>query len=82
MSDARCVELVELITEYLEGALPTDVRRAVDAHLEGCAGCRNAVAQWRTAISLVGRLTSADIEQVDTFTRERLLATFHRLRPR
>lgn len=82
MSDERCAELVELITDYLEDALPDDARRAVDDHLEVCEGCRNAVAQWRTVIGLAGRLTPADIEAVDAFTRERMLATFHRLRPR
>jgi anti-sigma factor RsiW len=36
--DLRCVEFVELITAYLEDALPDDMRTRIDAHLETCPG--------------------------------------------
>jgi len=35
-----CRELVELVTDYLEGALAADVHRAVADHLRRCEGCR------------------------------------------
>jgi anti-sigma factor RsiW len=56
-----CQELVELVTDYLEGALPGDGRAAFDHHIEGCTGCREYVRQMRTTIELTGRLTTADI---------------------
>ena len=43
--DLPCVEFVELITGYLEDALPDDLRARVEAHLETCPGCPNAIEQ-------------------------------------
>jgi predicted anti-sigma-YlaC factor YlaD len=35
----NCKQLVELVTDYLEGQLPEHVRARVDEHLAGCTGC-------------------------------------------
>jgi anti-sigma factor RsiW len=56
-----CRELVELVTDYLEGALPAEQRARFEAHLEPCRGCTAYVAQMRATIELVGRLTPEDI---------------------
>jgi anti-sigma factor RsiW len=40
-----CRELVELVTEYLDDALPPDLRAAVGRHLDGCDGCVEYVRQ-------------------------------------
>ena len=74
-ADQRCIELVELLTAYLDDALDAQTRRRVDDHLRGCAGCRAALAQWRTLAGLAGRLTAADVADLDPYVRERLLAT-------
>ena len=74
-TDERCIELVELLTAYLDDALDAQTRRRVDEHLEGCAGCRAALAQWRTVARLAGRLTAADVADLDPLLRERFLAT-------
>ncbi|WP_222262901.1 anti-sigma factor family protein [Modestobacter marinus] len=74
-ADQRCIELVELLTAYLDDALDAQRRRRVDDHLRGCAGCRVALAQWRTLAGLAGRLTAADVADLDSYLRERLLAT-------
>jgi anti-sigma factor RsiW len=74
-ADQRCVELVELLTAYLDDALDAQTRRRVDEHLDGCAGCRAALAQWRTVAALAGRLTAADVATLDPYLRERFLAT-------
>ncbi len=74
-ADQQCVQLVELLTAYLDDALPEPARAAFDAHLTGCPGCRAALAQWRTVIDLVGRLRPEDVESLDAYTRDRLLAT-------
>ncbi len=75
MTGERCDELVELLTAYLEDALDPQMRRQFDEHLEGCVGCRAALAQWRTVAGLAGRLTAADVARLDPYVRERLLAT-------
>lgn len=81
-TELSCRELVQLLTVYLEGQLPEEVRAAVDIHLEDCPGCRNVLAQWRTVIDLAGQLTQADVEPVDELTHDRLLSTFRALRRR
>jgi anti-sigma factor RsiW len=56
-----CQELVELVTEYLEGALsPADLRR-FDEHIGGCDGCTEYLAQFRRTIQLIGTVTPDDL---------------------
>jgi anti-sigma factor RsiW len=52
-----CQELVELVTDYLEGALPEETRRRFEDHVAGCDGCTNYVEQMRRTIELTGRLS-------------------------
>jgi anti-sigma factor RsiW len=47
-----CRSVVELLTDYLEGALPAPVHAAVDRHLAHCRDCRTYLAQLRTVIRL------------------------------
>jgi predicted anti-sigma-YlaC factor YlaD len=63
MSDSSltCKELVELVTEYLEDALPPTAKAEVEAHLRGCEGCRRYLDQMRTTIAMTGRLTEQDV---------------------
>jgi anti-sigma factor RsiW len=72
----RCKELVELLTAYLDDTLDAQTRRQFDEHLEGCAGCRAALAHWRTVAGLAGRLTTEDVASLDPYVRERFLSTF------
>jgi anti-sigma factor RsiW len=58
-----CHELVELVTDYLEGALPPERRREVEDHLSGCDGCTRYVAQMRETIRLTGMLTEEQIPE-------------------
>jgi anti-sigma factor RsiW len=80
--DVACQDVVQLITEYLDGELPDDVRAQVDEHLVGCDGCQNVLAQWRTVIALAGRLTEADVDNTDEITRDRLISIVRGLRRR
>ena len=68
-----CQDLVELITDYLESALPPDERREFEDHLADCDGCTDYVAQMRITIELTGRLRSDDIEPEIV---EKLMAAF------
>jgi anti-sigma factor RsiW len=56
-----CQEVVELITDYLEGALPRRDRRRFEAHLAGCADCTEYLAQMRRTLELTGRLVAEDL---------------------
>jgi anti-sigma factor RsiW len=51
-----CRELVELATDYLEGALPPDERARFEAHLERCLGCASFLEQMRQTAQLAGVL--------------------------
>ena len=51
-----CKELVELVTDYLEGALPDADRVRFDEHLVGCPFCRTYLDQMRQTIRTLGRL--------------------------
>jgi anti-sigma factor RsiW len=65
-----CQQVVELITDYLEGALSRSQRRRFDAHLAGCEHCTEYLAQMRATIRLTGRLRSEDLtpEMREDFT--------------
>jgi anti-sigma factor RsiW len=56
-----CQEVVELVTDYLEGALPTAGRRRFEAHLADCPHCTEYLAQIRETIRLAGRVTPEDL---------------------
>jgi anti-sigma factor RsiW len=56
-----CQELVELVTDYLEGALsPGDLRR-FEEHIAVCDACTEYLRQLRETIRLVGSITPADL---------------------
>lgn len=68
-----CRELVELITEYLEGALPPSERVRFEAHLAECPPCTNYLRQMRQTIHAVGALRA---EAIAPEQRATLLALF------
>ncbi|MFC7623290.1 anti-sigma factor family protein [Microlunatus sp. GCM10028923] len=61
-TELTCRELVGLITDYLEGALPEPDARRFDSHLTGCDGCTTYLEQFRRTIGLAGRLEPADLD--------------------
>ena len=71
--ELTCQELVEIVSDYLEGALPAADRERFDAHLEICEGCRRYLDQMRTTIRVVGTLTEDDL---DAGAKDRLLQLF------
>jgi anti-sigma factor RsiW len=56
-----CDEVVELVSDYLEGALPGGERRRFERHLAGCPNCTEYLAQMRETIRLTGRLGPEDL---------------------
>jgi anti-sigma factor RsiW len=68
-----CRELVELLTDYLEGVLPPEEVAAVEAHLAVCPGCVSYLDQMRTTIKALGRLP---VESVPEDALDELLGAF------
>ena len=68
-----CIELVELVTDYLEGSMPADERARFDEHIFGCQGCTTYLEQFRITIRLTGMLTE---EQIAPDSRAALLDAF------
>ena len=77
-SSLPCIEVVEIVTDYLEGALPAADRARLETHLDGCEGCRAYLDQMRTTIRMVGRLRE---ETIPPELRARLLAAFRDASP-
>jgi len=59
--DMTCRELVDLVTNYLEGALPRAERVRFEEHLAYCPGCIDYLDQIGTTIALLGRLSEEDM---------------------
>ena len=59
--DIVCQQAVELVTDYLEGALSRAGRRRFEAHLAGCPHCTEYLAQMRATIELTGRVTPEEL---------------------
>lgn len=66
-----CQQWVEIVTDYLEGTLPAELKSAADRHLADCPHCREYLEQMRRAISLAGGLRDDDVppDVVDALTR-------------
>ena len=68
-----CQELVELVTAYLDDALPAADRTRFEAHLAECDDCRAYVAQFVQTLNALGALPA---EELDSGARDALLAVF------
>jgi anti-sigma factor RsiW len=75
MSDRAltCHEVIEIITDYLDGALSADDRRRVEEHLAICDGCTTYLEQMHETIRLTGMLTE---EQIPEDQKRELLEAF------
>jgi anti-sigma factor RsiW len=71
--EMSCQELVELVTAYLDGALPAADATRLEHHLEGCDGCRAYIDQMRQTIAALGHLPP---ESLTAEARERLMGAF------
>ncbi len=68
-----CHELVELVTDYLEGVLSPFDQRRFEAHLATCPDCPEYVRQIKLTIDLSGRVAE---ESIPSQAREELLQAF------
>ena len=75
LQNLTCRELVELVTDYFEGALsPTD-RTRFEEHASGCTYCQAYLEQMRQTMRLTGKLTE---DQIDPHARDELLRAFRK----
>lgn len=72
-AELACRELVELVTEYLDGALELAARARVDAHLATCDGCTTYIDQVRAVMAAAPRILP---ELVPPALMQRLLEAF------
>jgi anti-sigma factor RsiW len=68
-----CRELVGLVTEYLEGSLPSAERVRFERHVAVCPPCRGYLAQIRETIRASGELTE---ERISPDARDALMEAF------
>jgi anti-sigma factor RsiW len=68
-----CKELVEVITEYLEGTLSAEDAARFERHLEGCEGCQAYLDQMRETIDALGTLPP---EPLSPEAESKLLSAF------
>lgn len=65
--DIHCVDLVELVTDYLDGVLsPADLER-FDDHVEDCDACRVYIDQIKMTVTLTGDVERPGIELPGNF---------------
>jgi anti-sigma factor RsiW len=68
-----CREVVELVTNYFEGALSRRDRRRFEAHIAACDGCTSYLEQMRLTMEALGRVHESSISPA---AREELTSAF------
>jgi anti-sigma factor RsiW len=63
LPEMPCRELVELITDYLAGALSGDDRERFEEHLKNCDHCQTYLEQMRQTIRALGFVPEASIPE-------------------
>jgi anti-sigma factor RsiW len=74
-----CATLVELLTDYLEGALEEPTVTRLEHHLALCPPCRYYLDQLRATVDELRGAPA--VEQLSAQTRDGLMAAFRELRP-
>ena len=62
-SDPSCPHILSLLSDYLDGRLPVDIRNNLEQHLGGCAECTTFVESFRSTVTLLQSLTDADLPE-------------------
>lgn len=75
LQELTCQEVVELVSDYLGGAMSTPERERFEQHLAGCDGCSTYLEQMRITIELSGRLGE---ESLPDEAKRDLLEAFRR----
>ena len=73
-----CQQVVEVITDYLEDVMDSDLRIEFESHMALCPGCVEYLAQMRMTIQAVGRVP---VETLSADAQSELLTAFRDLHP-
>jgi anti-sigma factor RsiW len=60
--EITCQELVELVTDYLEGSMPPHARLRFEEHIAFCSPCVRYLEQMRETIAVTGTLREQDLD--------------------
>jgi predicted anti-sigma-YlaC factor YlaD len=74
-----CRDLVEMLTDYIEGNLDALDAERVDAHLSVCPPCVDVLEQFRRVIRMTGELREEEVERVEPHVRAELIHAFSSL---
>ena len=59
----NCPRIVSLLSDYIDGRLPVDVRRDLEQHLSGCSECTTFVGTFRSTVALLQSLDEDDLPE-------------------
>ena len=76
VDDFPCNLFVELVTDYLDGAMASDEARRLEEHLAICPGCESVLEQFRVILRLTGELAASDVERLAASQRVPLMQAF------
>ena len=77
MAALSCQQVVELVTDYLEGSLGRRERRRVEKHLRACEACGRYIDQMRETLGLLG---TVPVETLSPEAQSTLLDAFRDLK--
>ena len=72
--ELTCAELVEQLTDLLDGAQDADARRRTLDHLHDCEGCQEYLDQYRTVVTGLGALRVPDAGSLPESVRSTVVA--------
>jgi anti-sigma factor RsiW len=72
-----CIQVVELLTDYLEGALDPEMQRRVEAHLDICPPCVVFLEQLRNTIDSIEQLPVDTLPTETVDALEEAFRSFH-----
>lgn len=58
-----CQEQVELLADYLEGALTPETAKALERHLDGCVSCLNFITTYKAASAWAREVTYEEMPE-------------------
>lgn len=70
-----CQRAVELMTDYLDDALPAGRRRNLERHLRACPHCAEYLKQLRATVAATGHL---DADALSPDMRESLITLYRK----
>ena len=77
MAALTCQQMVELVTDYLEGSLGWRDRRRFEKHLRACHACSRYIEQMRETLDLLG---AVPLDTLSTEAQSTLLDAFRELK--